>query len=62
MAKKKVKARKAKAPQKKKRAPVRRKKTKSIAEQIDAFDWRDLKVIIGGGIIGGESIKPPKKR
>jgi len=61
MARKKIKAKKAKTP--KKRAPAKRKRTKSIAEQIDAFDWRDLKkVIIGGGIIGGESIKPPKKR
>ena len=62
MARKNIKAKKTKKPQKKKRAPAKRKKTKSIAEQIDAFDWRDLKkVIIGGGIIAGEKIKPPKR-
>jgi len=61
MVKKKVKAKKAKTP--KKRVATKRKKTKSIAEQIDAFDWRDVKkIFIGGGIIGGENIKPPKKR
>jgi hypothetical protein len=60
MATKKTKAKKAKAP--KKRTPAKRKKAKSIAEQIDAFDWRDVKkMFIGGGIIGGETLKRPKK-
>jgi|GraSoiStandDraft_8_1057269.scaffolds.fasta_scaffold781148_1 hypothetical protein len=60
MAKKKIKAKKP-AP-KKKRVATKRKKAKTIAEQIDAFDWRDVKkMFIGGGIIGGETIKRPKK-
>jgi len=52
MAKKTLKSKK--KPQKKKRVTARRRKTKSIAEQIDAFDWRDVKKVrVGSGIIGG---------
>ena len=48
---KKIKAKK-KTPAKKKRVTAKRKKTKSIAEQIDAFDWRDAKKVrVGSGII-----------
>jgi hypothetical protein len=60
MAKKKVKAKKRpakKAPVKKKRVAAARKKTKkkSIAAQIDAFDWRVAKnVRIGSGLVTGE--------
>jgi|tagenome__1003787_1003787.scaffolds.fasta_scaffold18537588_2 hypothetical protein len=60
MAKKKVKAKKRPAkntPAKKKRVAATRKKTKkkSVAEQIDAFDWRVAKnVRIGSGLVPGE--------
>jgi len=57
-AKKKIKVKK-KTPAKKKRVTAKRKKTKSIAELIDAFDWRNVKKVrIGSGIVGGENIEP----
>jgi hypothetical protein len=60
MAKKKVQPKKKKTPQKKKRATARRPKT--IAEQIDAFDWRQVKEIhVGEGMVGRESPTRPKK-
>jgi hypothetical protein len=60
MAKKQLKPKQKKTPQKKKRATTRRPKT--IAEQIDAFDWRDVKQIhVGEGMVGRESSTRPKK-
>lgn len=51
MPKKKIKARKPKT--RKKRITAKRAKAKSVTEQIDAFDWRDVKTIrVGSGMVG----------
>jgi hypothetical protein len=61
MASKKVKAKKS-PPKKKRVAAKRAKKPKTIAEQIDAFDWRDVeKTRLGEGIVSKEGNKGPEK-
>jgi hypothetical protein len=43
-------------------AAKRAKKPKTIAEQIEAFDWRDVKKIrVGEGIVSREGNKGPEK-